>query len=71
MTRDGLARKSSVCWGVDHKKLTALLQGGALDDVLSNHVQGEQKLEKVVQECVCPLLPRDMRDSYDAACHES
>ena len=26
---------------------------------------------KVVQECVYPLLPRDVRDSYDAACHES
>ena len=36
--------------GVDQKKLIALLQGGALDDVLSNYVQGEKKSGKVVQE---------------------
>ena len=57
--------------GVDQKKLIALLQSGALEDVMTNQVQGEKKLAKVVQECVYPLLPRDVRDSYDAACHES
>ena len=61
----------SLLKGVDQKKLIALLQGGGLDEVLSNHVQGQKKLAKVVQECVYPLLPRDVRDSYDAACHES
>ena len=53
----------SLLKGVDQKILIALLQGGALDDVLSNYVQGEKKLAKVVQECVYPLLPRDVRDS--------
>ena len=61
----------SLLKGVDQKKLIALLQDGALDDVLSNHIQGEKKLAKIVQEYVYPLLPRDVRDSYDAACHES
>ena len=57
--------------GVDQKKSIALLQAGALDDVLSNDVQGEKRLAKVVQECVYPLLPRDVRDAYDAACADS
>ena len=43
--------------GVDQKKLIALLQSGALEDVMTNQVQGEKKLAKVVQECVYPLLP--------------
>ena len=38
---------------------------------MTNQVEGEKKLAKVVQECVYPLLPRDVRDSYDAACHDS
>ena len=38
---------------------------------MSNQVQGEKKLAKVVQECAYPLLPRDVRDSYDAVCHDS
>ena len=58
----------SLLKGIDQKKLIALLQGGALDNVLSNHVRGEKKLAKVVQECVYPLLRRDVRDSYDTAC---
>ena len=57
--------------GVDQKKLISLLQSGALEDVMTNQVQGEKKLAKVVQECVYPLLPRDVRDAYDAACHDS
>ena len=57
--------------GVDQKKLIALLQSGALEDVMTSQVQGAKKLAKVVQECVYPLLPRDVRDMYDAACHES
>ena len=61
----------SLLKGVDQKRLIALLQGGVLDDVLSNHVQGEMKLAKVVQDRVYPLLPRDVRDSHDATCHES
>ena len=42
----------SLLKGIDQKKLIALLQGGTLDDLLSNHAQGEKKLAKVVQECV-------------------
>ena len=61
----------SLLKGVDQKKLIALLQGVVLDDVLSYHAAVEKKLAKVVQECVYPLLPRDVRDSYDAACHDS
>ena len=57
--------------GVDQKKLIALLQSGALEDVMTSQVQCAKKLAKVVQECVYPLLPRDVRDSYDAACHDS
>ena len=38
--------------GVDQKKLIALLQSGALDDMMTNQVQGEKKLAKGVQECV-------------------
>ena len=61
----------SLLKGVDQKKLIALRQSGALEDVMTNQVQGEKKLAKVVQECVYPLLPRDVRDMYDAACHDS
>ena len=57
--------------GVDQKKLIALLQSGALEDVMTNQVQGAKKLAKVVQECVYPLWPGDVRDMYDAACHDS
>ena len=57
--------------GVDQKKLIALLQSGALEDVMTNQVQGAKKLAKVVQECVYPLWPRDVRDMYDVACQES
>ena len=57
--------------GVDQKKLIALLQSGALEDVMTNKVQGEKKLAKVVPECVYSLLPTDVRDMYDAACHDS
>ena len=57
--------------GVDQKKLIALLQSGALEDVRTNQVQGEKRLAKVVQECVYPLLPRDVRDMYDVACYDS
>ena len=39
--------------GVDQKKLIALLQSGALEDVMTSQVQGAKKLAKVVQECVC------------------
>ena len=38
----------SLLKGVDQKKLIALLQSGALEDVMSNQVQGEKKLAKVV-----------------------
>ena len=38
--------------GVDQKKLIALLQSGALEDVMTSQVQGAKKLAKVVQECV-------------------
>ena len=61
----------SLLKGVDQKKLIALLQSGALENVMSNQAQGEKKLAKVVQECVYPLLPRDVRDMYDTACHDS
>ena len=61
----------SLLKSADQKKSIALLQSGALEDVMSNQVQGEKKLAKVVQECVYPLLPRDVLDSYDAACHDS
>jgi hypothetical protein len=57
--------------GVDQKKLIALLQSGALEDVMTSQVQGAKKLAKVVQECVYPLLPRDVRDMYDVACYDS
>ena len=57
--------------GVDQKKLIALLPSGALEDVMTSQVQGAKKLAKVVQECVYPLLPRDVRDMYDVACHDS
>ena len=61
----------SLLKGVDQKKLIALLQSGALEDVMTNQVQGEKKLAKVVQERVYPLLPRDVRDMYDIAYHDS
>ena len=57
----------SLLKGVDQKKLIALLQSGALEDVMSNQVQGEKKLAKVVQECVYPLLPRNVCDMYSQA----
>ena len=46
--------------GVDQKKLIALLQSGALEDVMTSQVQGAKKLAKVVQECVYPLLPSQL-----------
>ena len=57
----------SLLKGVDQKKLIALRQQGALDDLVSNDVQREKRLAKVVQECVYPLLPRDVRDAWDTA----
>ena len=38
---------------------------------MTSQVQGAKKLAKVVQECVYPLLPRDVRDMYDVACYDS
>ena len=38
---------------------------------MTSQVQGAKKLAKVVQECVYPLWPRDVRDMYDVVCQES
>ena len=56
MTRDGLESESQPAQGVDQKKLIALFQSGALEDVMSNQVQGEKKLAKAVQKCVYPFF---------------
>ena len=45
---------------VDQKKLIALLQAGALDDALSTDAHCE-RLAKVVQKTIYPLLSRDDR----------
>ena len=57
----------SLLKGVDQKKLIALLQQGALNEVLSNDVQREKRLSKVVQENILPFLLRDAVDTWDNA----
>ena len=58
----------SLLQGVDHSKLIALLQSGALGGEIADDTARARALVKIVRRMLSPLLPQEDRDKFDEDC---